>query len=767
MKALSKIVAMGLLVIFIASGCGGGSSGGMGGTTSGPVVSSAKAITAFRFTSPLAIGTISELTKSIAVSVPNGTDVTALIATFTTTGAGVKVGTTTQISGTTPNSFAIPLVYTVTAADGTSVNYTVTVTVLPPAALTSKAMLTFELAGVSGAINETAKTISVVLPPDGTDITTLAATFTTSGSFVTVGSTTQVIGVTTNDFSSSVVYAVHATDGSTASYTVSVSVLAASKLMTAFSVTSIQGIIKTSIPGIIDQTSKTVSITIPLQPVTALVASFQATTGSIVKVGSVVQTNGVTPNDFTSPVVYTVIAPDGLTVDYTVTITIAPFSLTSFAFSSVTATGVIDHTVGAVAVFVPARTDLTTLVSTFTATNAVDVTIGVVSQLSGTTPNDFTSPVVYTVTGAGAATKTYTVTVTVAPGLLNLAKTGQVTSYSTGGTKDDGMLQKGVMWPTPRFTPVTSGTGTVVQDNLTGLEWAGDGTTPTVGVCAGGPLTWQQALTYISCLNAATYLTHNDWRLPNVNELVSLVTSSTPNTYAWLNSHGTGSIQGNFYYSSTTDPVLTTQARIVNMVTGNSVVGIKTASLDVLPVRGVPPATGGAPIAATGQTTSYSPGDDGAQLAGVAWPGPRFTDPAGILLTSVTSSLAVDQLTGLMWTTDGNTPGPATCTMNGTWQGALTYIACLNTNNYLGYNDWRLPNVVEQASLINAEEADSSTWLNAQGFLNVQGNPYWTATTDPTITANAWVVFMVGGDKDSAVKTASSGFKAWPVRSGY
>ena len=120
-----------------------------------------------------------------------------------------------------------------------------------------------------------------------------------------------------------------------------------------------------------------------------------------------------------------------------------------------------------------------------------------------------------------------------------------------------------------------------------------------------------------------------------------------------------------------------------------------------------------------------------------------------------------------MWTTDGNTPGPATCSMNGTWQGALTYIACLNTNNYLGYNDWRLPNVLEQASLINAEELDSSAWLNAQGFLNVQGNPYWTSTTDPTITANAWVIFMVGGDKNSAVKTASSGFKAWPVRSGY
>ncbi|MEK6743217.1 MAG: DUF1566 domain-containing protein [Nitrospirota bacterium] len=759
MKSIAKLISAGFLVIYLSAGCGGTPSGGLTGTTTGPTLSSAKAITAYRFTSPLAVGTISEATKSIAVTVPNGTAVTALIATFTTTGASVRVGTTTQVSGTTPNDFTLPVVYTVTAADGTSVNYTVTVTVSPPPAQTAKALQAFELAGVAGAINETSKTVSVVLPPDGTDVTALAATFTTSGSFVTVGTTTQVSGVTTNNFSIPVVYTVHALDGSTASYTVSVSFLTAAKLLSSFTVTGMT--------GIIDQTARTVAVTIPLQPVNALVASFVTTTGAIVKVGSVVQTSGVTVNDFTAPVVYTVIASDGLTVDYTVTVTIAPFSLTSFAFSSVSVTGVIDHTGGSVSAFVPARTAITTLVSTFTTTNAVGVTIGATPQVSGVTANDFTSPVIYTVTGAGAATKDYTVTVTVAPGLLNLARTGQLVGYSASGTNDDGKLQKGVVWPTPRFTPVSSGTGTVVQDNLPGLAWAWDGSTPTVGACTGGPRTWLQALTYITCLNAANYLTYSDWRLPNVNELVSLVTSSQPNTYAWLNSQGTRSVQGNFYYSSTTDPVLTTQARIVNMVTGNAVVGLKTLSLDVLPVRGTPPATGGAPIAATGQTTSYAAGDDGNLQVGVAWPGPRFTDPAGTLLTASTSSLAVDQLTGLMWTRDGDTPGSVTCAMSGTWQGTLDYIACLNTSNYLGYSDWRLPNILEQASLIHAEQTDTSTWLNAQGFLNAQGNPYWSSTTDATVTDNAWVIFMAGGDKDSAAKTASTGFKAWPVRSGF
>lgn len=95
----------------------------------GPAASSAKALTAFGFTSPAVIGTINETAHTVAVTVPFGTAVTALAAAFTTTGASVRVGTTTQVSGTTANNFTNPVVYTVTAADGSTQNYTVTVAV--------------------------------------------------------------------------------------------------------------------------------------------------------------------------------------------------------------------------------------------------------------------------------------------------------------------------------------------------------------------------------------------------------------------------------------------------------------------------------------------------------------------------------------------------------------------------------------------------------------------------------------------------------------
>lgn len=86
-----------------------------------------KAITSFSFAYPAASGAINEAGKTIFVSVPNGTNVTSLIADFTTTGISVKVGSTTQVSGTTPNDFTNPVVYTVTGSDGSTAQYTVTV----------------------------------------------------------------------------------------------------------------------------------------------------------------------------------------------------------------------------------------------------------------------------------------------------------------------------------------------------------------------------------------------------------------------------------------------------------------------------------------------------------------------------------------------------------------------------------------------------------------------------------------------------------------
>ena len=89
-----------------------------------------------------------------------------------------------------------------------------------------------------------------------------------------------------------------------------------------------------------------------------------------------------------------------------------------------------------------------------------------------------------------------------------VSKTGQTTSFRTG---DDGYYQAGVAPASPRFTD--NGNGTVF-DNQTGLMWALDAN------MAGTNNTWDAAIDYC---NDLVHGDHDDWRLPNVNELLSLI----------------------------------------------------------------------------------------------------------------------------------------------------------------------------------------------------------------------------------------------------
>ena len=157
----------------------------------------------------------------------------------------------------------------------------------------------------------------------------------------------------------------------------------------------------------------------------------------------------------------------------------------------------------------------------------------------------------------------------------------------------------------------------------------------------------------------------------------------------------------------------------------------------------------------TGQTTSYSQGDDGELRKGVSWPDPRVTVGTGPEADCVT-----DNLTGLMWTKDGNLP-------NGTrnWQGALDYVASINSGAGLcGYTDWRLPDINELESLVNAEVPNTAVWLNGEGFVNVQSANYWSSTTLARSALGAWFVSMWYGSVEIAGK--DYGAYVWPVRSG-
>ena len=77
---------------------------------------------------------IDAIAHTVAVTVPNGTIITALQPTFTTSAniTSIKIGATAQVSGVTANNFTAAKTYRITAQDTlTYIDWVVTVTVAP------------------------------------------------------------------------------------------------------------------------------------------------------------------------------------------------------------------------------------------------------------------------------------------------------------------------------------------------------------------------------------------------------------------------------------------------------------------------------------------------------------------------------------------------------------------------------------------------------------------------------------------------------------
>ena len=460
--------------------------------------------------------------QNISVTVPYGTDITNLIATFTTAGEKVKIGDTLQVNGSTSNNFTDPVIYTVVAADGSTNNYKVTVNIAKSPA---KAITKFSLNGTLGTISD--QNISVTMP-FGTNLTTLIATFTTTAESVRVNNIIQVSGNTPNDFTNYVVYTVTAADGSSNNYTVFVTVAESpANTITAFALNGTPGTI----------TDKNIAVTMPFgTSLTALIATF-TTTGQSVNIGGIPQVSGNTPNNFTSPIIYTVVASNGSTNTYTVTVTIAGSpanAITAFALNGIPGT-INDKNI---IVTMPLGTNLTALIATFSTTGQT-VSVGDITQVSGNTPNDFTKPVNYTVSAANGAVSIYTVTVT-----------------SLFSCVADGSNQCGCL----------------TQNDNSNLMWYADGSmngkwsdwcSTTNGNCV---VTGSK----LASFNAANHCGHNDWHLPSVinptdNSYISqaggewgtLATYAKNNGfkngqpfYIWLKNNQFKGIQSSTYWSS-------------------------------------------------------------------------------------------------------------------------------------------------------------------------------------------------------------------------
>jgi len=185
-------------------------------------------------------------------------------------------------------------------------------------------------------------------------------------------------------------------------------------------------------------------------------------------------------------------------------------------------------------------------------------------------------------------------------GDVQLPRTGLTSCYNTSGTvidcttlgqTQDAALKVGVPWdPVSRFT--ASGNGTVT-DNLTGLIWLQNAN------CFGNQ-TWQSALNSANTLvgnnNSQCGLNDGsiagDWRLPNIEELRSLVdlqrkNPSLPTGHPFSNvQSGTSYDQSIRYWSSSNFYNNSIGAWTLEMYFGISQAINKTSGCYVWPVRG-------------------------------------------------------------------------------------------------------------------------------------------------------------------------------------
>jgi hypothetical protein len=369
------------------------------------------------------------------------------------------------------------------------------------------------------------------------------------------------------------------------------------------------------------------------------------------------------------------------------------------------------------------------------------------------------------------------------------------------GTGEDGELQAGVAWPSPRFTDNGDGT---VTDNLTGLVWLKDADCPTNPAAS----TWREALDFVASLNTGSITcadytpgTFTDWRLPNIKHLLSLVDygqggPALASGHPFVNVQSAAAAVSGRYWSSSSLVSLPSGASTIRMFTGEAADGNKSSCcFSVWPVRvaqtaisaeGVVESTPGglkfpdgtvqttaaearsAPVEVTGLTgcwdtdgiprTCAGTGEDGESQAGVAWPTPRFTDNGDGTVT--------DNLTGLVWLQDAHCVSGSPL-----WQGALDWVASFNggttaCTNYtpMTFTDWRLPNIKELLSLADYSQVTNPALAPGHPFIDVGfAGSYWSSSS--RLGMGVWIFSIEPGIFEHLADKKSTN-DIWPVRGG-
>ena len=336
---------------------------------------------------------------------------------------------------------------------------------------------------------------------------------------------------------------------------------------------------------------------------------------------------------------------------------------------------------------------------------------------------------------------------TTGTGTYNIVDTNQTTYYgdtesiTAPSTSSDSYYGQDAQFSGNQPSYTVSGDSKTVLDNITGLTWMKGPNTSLSSPAATDKMSYKAALTYVSTVNAQSYGGYSDWRLPTIKELYSLTQFSGQDLSGYDGTDTSTVVPFidntafNFAYGQTSanERLIDSQYLSSNLYIGNTTM-----------VFGVNFADGR--IKGYGLTLFGNAKTFFVQLV-------RGNTSYGIYsFTDNGDQTVTDSATGLMWAKNDSDSG-----MN--WAAALAWVQTKNSENYLGYSDWRLPNAKEMQSIVDythapdydGKPAIDTTYFNCTSITNEKNEAdypwYWTGTTHATLettgsgSAAAYVTF--------------------------
>lgn len=349
---------------------------------------------------------INDSANTIALSMPYGTNLGTLIATYELSdSAKAFVDNVLQQSGISINNFSNTVNYNVVAEDNTNTkDWAVTVSIAPN---TATDIIDFQIINQIGnsIINDTNHTVLIKVL-NGAYLDSVIPSFTLSyGATAYVNDTLQISGVSVHNFNNSITYTIVAEDGITLqNWTIStVEAPNNGAEISPFTISGQEGYTN------INNSNHTIDLYMPYGTnLSHLIPYFNLSYGATARVNDVIQISNITANDFTNPVIYEVTAQDSIIkINWTVTITEAAnheAKISSYSINNEILPAAINNNTKNIDVYMPTGTNLNGLIAAFALSDNAIARINGIVQTSSVTPNDFSIPVVYEVTAMDDST---------------------------------------------------------------------------------------------------------------------------------------------------------------------------------------------------------------------------------------------------------------------------------------------------------------------------------------------------------------------------